>query len=172
MTCGIDAKLTRSLFALFAFTTVVIIDPALAQRNQPMPVEDALGVREFREHMPIAFSPGGKWLAYTVKDNQKRKTTDEGMYFRTGIPAAGVGSDICLSNTTTLETRCLGDGKNDSWLPAWSPDGHNVAFVSARDNTGQARLWVWDATKNDLREVSGVNIRGDEIQWTPDSRNV
>src|SRR6266478_5264640 len=172
MTCRIHAKFTRSVFAVFALSIVRIANSACAQRNEPMPVEEALRVREFGEHMPIAFSPDGKWLAFTVGDNQKRKITAQGMYYRSGIPSAGVGADVCVSNTTTLEAQCLGDGKNDSWLPAWSPDGHRLAFISDRDDSGQARLWVWETDKNNVRKISEVNVRGDEIQWTPDSRYV
>jgi dipeptidyl aminopeptidase/acylaminoacyl peptidase len=161
----------HSKLVVLAFTTACAAEFSCGQRLQPLSVESVLQVREFSQLKPIAFSPDGHWLAYTVGDNQKRKTTEEDLYYRTGIAAAD-GSQICISNTMTLEMRCLGDGKSNDWLPAWSPDGHYLAFFSDGDHSGQARLWVWDASKNYLRRISTKNIRGDEIQWTPDGRSI
>ncbi len=147
---------------------------AVAQKVAALPVEDALKVRYFAEYSPIGFSPDGKWLAYAVRDNQRSKDVGMDAYARTGVPTIGVGADVCISNTETREARCLTDGKGNNWMPSWSPDGRYLAFVSDRDGSGQARAWVWDATKDELRKVSDVKVRADgtEIGWTADGQNL
>jgi dipeptidyl aminopeptidase/acylaminoacyl peptidase len=150
-------------------------DMIAAQDIRPLPVEDALNVHDitFFAFLPIGLSPDAKWLAYTVQDNQHTRSVGAESYARTGVPTPAVGAGIWLTNVETGERTSLTGGKGDNWCPVWSPDGHYVAFFSNRDGGGQARLWVWDATKKDLRKVSELNIRGiDQIEWTPDSRSL
>lgn len=147
---------------------------AVAQQVAALPVEDALKVRYFAEYSPIGFSPDGRWLAYAIRDNQRSKDVAVYAYALTGVPITGVGADVCISNTETREARCLTGHKGDNWMPSWSPDGRYLAFVSDRDGSGQARVWVWDATKDELRKVSDANVRADgtEIEWTPDGQSL
>jgi len=38
-------------------------------------------------------------------------------------------------------------------------------------DSGQARVWIWDVLqKNALREVSDINVRGDELVWSVDGK--
>jgi dipeptidyl aminopeptidase/acylaminoacyl peptidase len=66
----------------------------------------------------------------------------------------------------------LTNSKDDNFLPVWSPDGRHLAFLSDRDGNGQARLWVWETRTNNLRRISDLDVRGDQIEWTPDGRKV
>jgi len=135
-------------------------------------VEDTLRVREFGQLTPISLSPDGDWVAYTVRDNQRARTlTDESVEL-TGIRSAFTGTDIWICNLGLGKETNLTAGEGDNWMPVWSPDGHYLAFLSDRDGSGQARLWVWDKTKNHLREVAATDVRSQEIQWTPDSRKI
>src|SRR5260370_21990231 len=147
---------------------------AAAQQVRPLPVEDALKVHYFAEYSPISFSPDGKWLAYAIRDNQRSKDIETETCARTGVEGIGIGADVCISNIETTETRCLTGGQGDNWLQAESPDGRYLDFLSDRDGSGQARVWVWDATTNELRKVSEINVRsaGKEIQWMPDSHKL
>jgi Tol biopolymer transport system component len=78
--------------------------------------------------------------------------------------------DIWVVDTAGGESRKLTEGRGTSWGPAWSPDGHSLAFYSDRD--GQARLWIWQASSARMRPVSDVVVRplfGFEVpRWTPD----
>lgn len=158
------------------YTCLCIVEQnaALAQQVPALPIEDELKVRYFAEYSPIDYSPDGKWLAYVTRDNQRSRDVGVDTYARTGVPIIGVGADVCISNTETRQTRCLTGGKGDNWMPSWSPDGHYLAFVSDRDGTGQARVWAWDTNKDELRAVSGVNVRADgtQIEWTRDGRSL
>ncbi len=148
------------------------LSAAPAQAGAPLSVDDALAARQFAQLMPIALSPDGKWLAYTVQNHRRMTAPGVTMYMRAGVPPWGSGTDIYLVSVATGLTKDLTTGIGDNWQPAWSPDGHYLAFLSTRDGSGQARLWVWDAQKAELRKVSNVNVRGTRIEWTPDSKGL
>jgi dipeptidyl aminopeptidase/acylaminoacyl peptidase len=87
-------------------------------------------------------------------------------------------SQLSLLHIDTGQILDLTHGKGSNWLPAWSPDGRYVAFLSDRDDSHQARLWVWDLRDQTLKRVSSIDVRASsflyagQIQWTPDSRRV
>lgn len=145
--------------------------PAQAEDAGPLSAEDVLDTRELGQLMPIEFSPDGQLLAYTVQNTLYAKPFDQEKWARTGVPPWAAGTDIWIS-TIAGAHRNLTCGKGDNWYPSWSPDNHYLAFFSTRDGSGQARLWIWDAIKDDLRKVSDANIRGDQIEWTLNSREI
>src|SRR6266568_503444 len=170
-----DKKVKLVLVSLSAFLcfNVFVRNVARAQELRPLSVEDALEEHSFGQLMPIVgFSADGKWLAYVIKENQRSKSVDFETRVRTGVPTWVVGTDICTLNIETGETKNLTGGTGNNWLPTWSPDARYLAFFSDRDASGQARLWIWDAAKNVLTRVSQMDLRGDEIEWTPDSKRI
>jgi dipeptidyl aminopeptidase/acylaminoacyl peptidase len=120
----------------------------------------------------VEFSPDGKWLAYVVKDNERTKSVDLSSRVRTGIPVNANACDVWISSTETGLPRNLTGSKGENWLPKWSPDGQYLAFLSNRDGSGQAKLWVWDAAKDDLKKVSDVEVRADQIEWMRDGKRI
>jgi dipeptidyl aminopeptidase/acylaminoacyl peptidase len=143
-----------------------------AQEVRPLPVTDVLRSHSFGETMPIEFSPDGKWLVYTVKDNQRAKSLASTTWSETGVVSVAQGLDVWISNTEKPQALNLTGGVADNWHPVWSPDGHFVAFFSDRDGNGQAKLWLWDSAKNAIRKVCDSLVRGSTIEWTPDSRKI
>src|SRR5579863_1732392 len=152
--------------------SVAIPDAITAQEAKALAVEDALRTKEFAPLMPIALSPDGRQLAYTVQDNGRARPFDLGIYDRTGVPPGALGSDIWIQDIESGTVRNLSGGQGDNWLPAWSPDGHSLAFLSNRDGSQQARLWVWDVGRDALRKVTDANVRGDKIEWMHDSQHL
>jgi dipeptidyl aminopeptidase/acylaminoacyl peptidase len=138
----------------------------------PLSIDAALSARQFAQLMPIALSPDGKWLAYTVQNHREMAAPDVRVYAQTGVPPWASGTDIFLANIASGRTTDLTKGLGDNWQPAWSPDGHYLAFLSTRDSSGQARLWIWDANRAALRRVSEINVRTTRIEWMPDSKRV
>lgn len=147
----------------------VLPAPAAAQQTSALSVEDALGMRYFGDLSPIEFSPDARWLAYGVRDNRLAEDRDDEAWIRTGVPPWSTGSNIWIQNVETGQAVEVTEAKGDNWLPTWSPDGRYLAFISNRDEDGQARVWLWDAAKNRSRKASDLRVRADEIEWTPDS---
>lgn len=144
---------------------------AKAQEVTPLPIEQALRLRQLANLMPVSFSPDGKWLAYTVQENSAVQPEDVATYLRTGVPPWASGSHIELVNVETGRAENLTEGGGNSWLPAWSPNGEYLAFLSDREG-GKAQLWIWNRTKRSFRMGSRVIVRGNQIEWTPDSRDL
>ena len=148
---------------------------AFAQLPSPIPVDSVIGVRSLGEEIPMEFSPDGKTLAYSVQNRPTATPVDDELYFRTGVPWFAFGCDLYIVNIKTHETRNLTAGRGDNWLPAWSPDGRYLAFVSDGGAGGQANLWIWDSRRDEMRKASDVRIRmggWQYIAWTSDSRKV
>jgi len=161
---------TKLLLTVWYFLLAATVTEA--QQLIPLPIEEAMKVKSFGQLVPIQFSPDGKWLAYTVQDNQRSGSVGLEAFLRTGVPPWAMGTDIWLSNTQSGEAKNLTGGKGNNWLPVWSPNGRYLAFLSDRDGDGQshARLWSWDSTTGDLRRVSSIEVRAERIAWMPDSR--
>ena len=165
----------RSIFLVTcACVSALVFHVADAQERDVLPVEDVL-----REHFfggsgwsTIDLSPDGKWVAYIVEDAGKSESADRTATIRTGVPFGRTGEDIYVFNTEAGTARNLTEGKSENWLLKWSPNGRYLAFLSDQDGSGQAKLWVWDRTTNDLKKVSDAPARTDQIEWLPDSHNI
>lgn len=164
-------KIACRRMATCLYGIVAVSGVSAAQNLESLPVEAALHTHYFAEYSPLAVSPDGETLAYVTRDNQESKF-DLGEQARTGVPWHAQRADIWTVSTKTGETKNLTTGLANNWLPTWSPDGRFMAFFSDRDGSGQARLWIWDAAKNQLRKVSDVNVRGDEIEWSPNGKTL
>ena len=151
------------------------------ERRKSLPIEGALDTRSFGELSPIVLSHDGKWLAYLIRSNirtprKRNPETEREHYVRTGEYLRNEASDIWISNTETRESRSITGGIGANWAPSWSPDGRYLGFLSDRDGSGQARLWMWDSQKNELFELTRLNVRcpypSAGIQWMSDSQRV
>lgn len=141
-----------------------------AESSRPLPVELALKAASFAELMPISTSPDGRFVAYTVRDNQRSRALDSRAGDGTGIRDLETGTDIWISELGTGAARNLTGGKFDNFMPAWSPDNRYLAFISDRDGSGHAELWIWDAKTDALKRVSERTINTSQIEWTSDHK--
>ena len=161
-------RLLNLLCVSICCTGSVVIQAA-AQELAPLPVEDVLGAHSFAQYSPAAISPDGKSVAYVVVDNRLTATVSAKQRLETGVAGPPSTGDICLTGTANVLSRCPTGGKGNNWAPAWSPDGRRLAFLSDRDGSGQAKVWVWDADTKELKKQSDVSVRGTTLQWLPDS---
>jgi dipeptidyl aminopeptidase/acylaminoacyl peptidase len=157
--------------ALLICWCVTAVGEAAARQPIPLPVEVALKMKYFSVYAPASFSANGKWLAYAARENSRNVDVPLETYETTGVPFYASAADIYLLNLEDGEVRNLTE-KGDNWLPTWSPDGRLLAFLSDRDGSGQAKLWVWDSQLNQLRMALQKNVRGTEIEWLPDSSGI
>ena len=54
--------------------------------------------------------------------------------------------------------------------PAWSPNGHEIAFASRRD--GRMHIYVMSADGRSTRRVTGSPMDDDHPSWSPDGRRI
>lgn len=142
-----------------------------AQVTAPLPVGEALRIRQFASLVPVSLSPDGKWLAYTVQQNSATRWVSLETYERTGIPPWSVGTHLELVNVETGQVIDLTNGTGNAWLPVWSPNGAYLAFLSNRGGD-RAQLWVWNRANHEIRGISSVTICSNQIEWTPDSQRI
>src|SRR5882762_6241980 len=145
--------------------------PDMAQ-VAPLRVEDVVAMHSFSEGTPVTLSPDDKRLAYTVKDNRRTGVIPFEQFHLSGVPFNALGADIFVVQITTGDVTNLTGGSGNNWAPAWSPDGRDLAFLSDRDGSGQAKLWVWETATGNLRKVSDISVRTLQLQWLPDSSAV
>jgi dipeptidyl aminopeptidase/acylaminoacyl peptidase len=124
---------------------------ATAQRRG-MTAEDYLA---FETANDPQFSPDGEWIAYTVTTiDQKANRRKSEIYITstdgkpTGMPFAG--ESFSSSN------------------PRWSPDGKQVAFLSARDG-GKTQVWLLATNGGEAHRLTILENGVSNIEWSPDS---
>lgn len=164
------AWILAALLTWVALSFTPAVGAGTAERS-PLPAEEAVDARHFGAYSPIAFSADGEMLAYVAERGVPPDyTSDE--FPRTGVPVSDAHADIYVLNIKTDKARNLTRGIGGNWKPNWSPDGRYLAFLSDRDGSGQAKLWVWDAAKDRLRKTCDLDARGDEMEWTADSQSI
>jgi len=146
----------------------LFLSAPMAPRQRPVPVQTMLDVRIIEES-PITFSHNGRWVAYVMRNSLPKASSYpwnfDGLYMCTGLYPDSLNTDIGVSNVLTGETVRVGGGIGNNWLPSWSPDGRHLAFLSDRDGSGQAKLWIWDVETKDLRKLSDIDVRANQIEW-------
>ena len=144
-----------------------------AQDAKPLGPEDALRFRTFADLTPISLSPDGKWVAFTVRDNLRSRTVDDRTWRLTGVRDIFTGTDVYLLNLKSTVLVALTEGISDSFQGIWSPDSRYLAFISDRDGSSEAKLWVWDATNGELRKLSDSGVRQlGPVAWTGNSKSI
>lgn len=146
-----------------------------AQAPVPLPIETALAQPGFPPYTPLALSPDGAWVAYTLRyPNHSSRATVDSWFTATGVPSTAMGARARITAVGTGRTLTVGDDAATSWGPSWSPDGRFLAYYSDAD--GLAHLWVREMASGRTRRVSDVIVRGhlpfEYPRWTPDSRSV
>ena len=147
--------------------------------HKTLTISDILKMKSlsFSSVSRFQLSPDGEFLAYVVKDpnrkqSSQQKTTEYSGFLPTGAPVYHHCDEIWVTNIRTKESYKLGSDNGVDWAPRWSPDGRYVAFCS--DRMGAPQLWVWDKIENKQWRISEkpINpIQGFEVpQWTSDGK--
>jgi dipeptidyl aminopeptidase/acylaminoacyl peptidase len=167
----------RQLFVivplLAAFITIFWLPSLAVRASVPLALDDALRFRQFADLTAISLSPDLNWVAFTVRENRRARTVDDRTWALTGIRDIFTGTDVYILNLRSGATRRLTEGQFDNFQTVWSPNSRYLAFISDRDGSNQAKVWVWDAVREDTRKVGDLSVRQlGLIAWTPDSRKI
>lgn len=146
--------------------------PANEPELSPLSIEETIETRILSEGSSIQVSQDRAWLAVALRKSTANTRSAVDNYLQHGVPWYGLGADIYIIDLRTAASRNLTGGMGNNWQPMVSPDGRYLAFLSDRDGSGQAKLWVWTAETNNLRKVCDIAVRTHHIAWMRDSRQI
>ena len=143
----------KRLAALFALTLSVCVSVVSAQQKRAMTFEDVMALKSVSD---AQVSPDGKWVAYVVTSTDMKENANDADIWL--VSAAG-GAPIRLTNNK----------KNDN-QPRWSPNGKQIAFVSAREEKPQIFLISPFGGEADKLTESKSGVQS--FQWSPDGGRI
>jgi WD40-like Beta Propeller Repeat len=102
-----------------------------------------------------AWSPDGRWLAYTDVDS------------------TGQRWDLVIAHPDGSARRTLVEGGGHNRSPAWSPDGTQIAFISDRGDERDA-VYTINVDGTHLRRLTPARytVSGRSLSWSPDGREI
>ncbi|HKU22666.1 MAG TPA: S9 family peptidase [Terriglobales bacterium] len=131
----------------------------LAQAKRPFTFEDMMALQRVGEPQ---VSPDGRWVAFSaVKVDLKANTRTPHLWV---VPLAGGAS-------RQVTTGVAGEDR-----PRWSPDGKQLAYISAQD--GSSQVWAVDfdgntgALTGEPRRVTSISTEAGGELWSPDGQNI
>jgi len=104
-----------------------------------------------------AWSPDGKWLAFTA-------------YAHCAPVPRECPQEIYRMTRFGQSVMQVGPAGLYSYSPAWSPDGSRIVFASADEIEGPYHLMIMNADGSGLRTLGGLS--GGAPAWSPDGRRI
>jgi Tol biopolymer transport system component len=105
-------------------------------------------------------SPGASWRMSWAPDGRRLAIGDQMNDVRV----------IVLVDVDAKTRTVIGPSDLDGWDPAWSPDGHTIAFVRGHVDLAIRGLYAMDADGTNLRRLTSISSRGAgflEPVWSP-----
>jgi len=132
---------------------LLIAGTAASAQKRAFTIEDLYRIKSISD---IHLSPDGKSVVYTLG------TSD--------LPRATRQSHLWMMNIDGSEVRQLTRGDKNEYSPAFSPDGHLIAFISDRD--GSPNLFVIPVDGGEARKVTTISTGVSDPLWSPDGQYV
>jgi dipeptidyl aminopeptidase/acylaminoacyl peptidase len=169
-------QVAKNAFVVVFISITSISMFAATTDSKPLSADAILSAVEFADRVPLALSPDGKVLAYSLVSSRRRelhaqtKTAD---FTDSGVPFEWAYTEIWITEIDSGHSKRIIDATS-SWGPVWSPDSRRLAFYS--DKSGQVQLWIWNRDTSELRRVSDAlthSFFGFEIpQWSRDGKQL
>lgn len=99
-----------------------------------------------------AWSPDGKWIAYTRKNNSAH------------------GADIWLMNAESAETKMLNSDTSRTGGLCFSPDGKQICFSSDRDK--KRNLYLMNVDGSNVQRITFDTVSYFNPAWSPDGNKI
>lgn len=126
----------------------------MAGQRRPVSAEDILCIHALSS---LTLHPDGRLLGFT--DRVPDRASD------------GYRARVQVLDLATRELRPLTSAEYSSHSPAWSPDGRELGFLSARGG-GPAQLWVLPAAGGEPRQLTSLKRGVDGFSWSPDGSRI
>ena len=126
--------------------------------KRPMTFEDMMKMRRLGD---LTVSPDGKWVLFSAMDVDLEKNTKTPHLWI--VPVAG-GEEKALTASLAGESR----GR-------FSPDGKQIAFLTARGGGQQVWLASFDSATGAMGEPSQlthISTEADNVTWSPDGKHL
>jgi dipeptidyl aminopeptidase/acylaminoacyl peptidase len=124
-----------------------------ADGDKKMTVQDSLSIKNVGAP---AFSPDGKWIAYTISEWDKENNRRVSHIYL--VSSAG-GRPVKLTN-----------GEKGENAPQWSPDGTRIAFLADRDKGNQ--IWLISPFGGEAEKLTSEENGASGFRWSPDSKRI
>src|SRR5438445_541473 len=160
--------------ALRTALCLIALGPGLAAQGQPRRILTLDDLYRLRDVSDPQVSPDGAWVAYTVATPDTAEDKNRSAVWMTSWDGA-----------RTVRLTTSKPGEYDELLPAWSPDGKRLVFVSKRrpdfDRDNNWDLYVIDAAPlpgaapRQLTSFAGPDNDPDSESrpaWSPDGRSI
>jgi Tol biopolymer transport system component len=141
-----------------------MILPSLCfSQKHPFTFEDMMALKRVNEPQ---VSPDGKWVAFSaVEVNLQANTKIPHLWI---VQLAG--------RLQAVQAKQITSGEAGEDRPRWSPDGKQIAFISAK--VGGSQVWVtnFDPASGTLtgepRKLTAILTEADGEVWSPDGKNI
>jgi len=134
-------------------SAIICFGNADGATKRAMQFDDLLNCRRLSEPQ---FSPGGRWLAFTVQTMDE--TTNKGHKALWRIRPDGRD----LQQLTVAES--------NNWSPRWAPDDKSLAFLS--DRSGQVQVWSLSLSGNEPKQITSFYCGVESFGWSHDGQKI
>ena len=106
-------------------------------------------------------SPGGEWIAYTLRVPRKANEKPGGPYY-----------ELYLASVKTGEIRPFITGKVSIGSVQWKPDGSAVSFTARRDGSKGSQVWLIPVDGGEARQVTRSETSVLSYRWHPSGKKI